>query len=320
MGTYQNRDESADRLLRRGLKLGHLQLLAFLERGCQLGMAAEALGIAQPAASRLLSEAERIAGCPLRRRDGRGIQLTAEGVALARRAGRVIGELNDAERELSEIAAGLSGEVRIGAVTGPAMDRVLPALRNARLSMPKLRIQVEVGNSGELAEALLDGRLDLALARLPDDRSATLFDVTPLSDEPVALVVRPGHRLLSMPELAPADLLDYDWILPARGTILHDTVQDRLERLGLPAPRVGVTTSSFLLTLALVQRSNAVAPLARAVASRFAGGACAILPIDLGISVLPYGLMTRAGAALPRAAQRMAELLVQAVPDAPGLD
>ncbi|MGR3465028.1 LysR substrate-binding domain-containing protein [Limimaricola sp.] len=317
MNPYQNRDDPSDRLLRRGLKIMHLQLLAQLEQGKPLGTAAATLGIAQPAASRLLSEAERIAGCALRRPDGRGIRLTPEGTALARRAGRILGELNDAGRELSEIASGLSGEVRIGAVTGPAMDRVLPVLQAARQSMPKLRIRVEVANSEELSEALLDGQLDLALARLPAARPKDLFDFVPLSPEPVALVVRAGHRLLSRPDPDPREILGHDWLLPAPGTLLHDTVQDRLARLGLPAPHVGVTTSSFLLTLALVQRSDAVAPMARAVATRFAGAACAILPEDLGISVAPYGLLTRAGAVLPMAAKRLAERLVRTAPDGP---
>lgn len=299
------------RFLRHGLKFGHLQLLALLSETHHLSAAAEALGIAQPAASRLLSEAERIVGCALRVRDGRGIRLTAEGEALARRAGRILNELNDAEREIIEIESGLSGQVRIGSVTGPAMDRVLPSLRNARLALPRLRIHVEVANSEVLGEALLDGRMDLALARLPRDHPAEMFDFTPLSHEPVVLAVRREHRLLSLPKVTYDDILAYDWVLPERGTILHDTVQERLSRLGLPAPEIRVTTSSFLLTLALVQRSNAVAPLAGAVAEQFAGDACAILPIDLGISVAPFGLITRANAALTTGAQKLREMLTK---------
>ncbi len=300
-----------DLLLRRGLKLTHLRLLSLLEQSGRISTAADALGIAQPAASRLLSEAERIAGCRLRERDGRGIQLTAEGLALARRAGRILTELGDAERELRELSAGMAGEVRIGAVTGPAMDRVLPALRCARRAMAKLRIHVEVANSEVLGEALVDGRLDLALSRLPTSRPAEMFDFQPLGPEPVALIVRPGHRLLEQADLTPEHVLAHDWVLPERGTILHETVGSRLAQAGLPAPQVSVTTSSFLLTLALVQRSDAVAPLAQAVAEQFAGSSCAILPIDLGLSVMPYGLMTRAGAALPIAARKVSELLLR---------
>ncbi len=308
----------ADDLMRRGLKLAHLRLLAALAERGQIGQAASALGLSQPAASRLLAEAEQIAGHPLRVRDGRGIALTAQGAALARRAGRVLIELSDARRELDEIGRGEAGEVRLGAVTGPALDRVLPGLRTARLALPALRVQVEVATSDLLAEAVLAGRLDLALSRLPADRDPALFDFVPLGPEHVSLVVRGDHRLLAAPALRPEDLMAHDWILPGPGAILRDTVLNRLAELKLPPPPGGISTSSFLLTLALIQQSDAIAPVARAVATQFATGprpACAVLPIDLGLAVAPFGLLTRAGTALTPAAARIADLLLH--PPAP---
>ncbi|MCP1169432.1 LysR family transcriptional regulator [Limimaricola litoreus] len=304
----------AETFLRRGLKLSHLRLLALLNHDEGLGAAAATLGIAQPAASRLLSEAERITGCALRMRDGRGIRLTPEGRALAQRARRVLNELSDAERELGEISGGLSGDLRVGAVTGAAMERVLPALRSARLEMPGLRVHVEIANSEVLGEALAEGRIDLALARLPRDHPPELFDLRPIGEEPVALVVRRGHRLLAQASPAPEALMEHDWVLPEAGTILHDTVIDQLARRGLRAPMRRVTTSSVLLTLALVQRSNAIAPLARAVASEFATEACTMLPLDLGLSVAPYGLMTRKEAAPTMALRRFSALLTRDLP------
>ena len=71
-------------------------------------------------------------------------------------------------------------------------------------------------------------------------------------------------------------------------------------------------TSSFLLTLALVQQSNAIAPLARAVCDRFAGredAPYAILPVDLGIVVEPFGLLTRTNAILTPVARRLAGMI-----------
>ena len=48
-------------LLRKGLKLSHLRLMAGLAETGQIGLTAAQMGIAQPAASRLLAEVERIA-------------------------------------------------------------------------------------------------------------------------------------------------------------------------------------------------------------------------------------------------------------------
>jgi len=300
-----------DSLLRRGLKLSHLRLLAALLETGQLGLAADRMAIAQPAASRLLAEVERIAGQPVHLRTGRGLTLTPMGQALAHRATRVVTELRDAEREVAEIAGGQSGHVRIGSVTGPALDRVLPALRTARLALPAVTAEVVVAPSDLLAQQLLSGRLDFAIGRMPDGMAGDLTLSRPMGDEPVALMVRRGHRLASLPRLAPEDLMSFDWVMPSPDALLTRSVIARLQALGLPAPSQRLSTSSFLLTLALIQQSNAIAPLARAVCDRFAGGGSpyVILPLDLGITVAPYGLLSRAGATLTPAAARLAALV-----------
>ncbi|NBE07827.1 LysR family transcriptional regulator [Paragemmobacter ruber] len=301
-----------DDLLRRGVKLAHLRLMAALAETGQLGLAADLMGVAQPAASRLLAEVERITGQPLHQRTGRGITLTPMGVALARRAARVVTELRDAGREVAEIASGGSGHVRIGSVTGPALDRVLPALRTARLAMPGVTTEVVVAPSDLLGQQLIAGRLDFALGRMPEEMTGQLQQSAPIGTEPVALMARRGHRLAQMGRIEPLDLMGYDWVLPGPEALLTRAVTERLAALGLPKPSQRLATASFLLTLALVQQSNAIAPLARAVCDRFAGPGSpyVILPVDLGIVVAPFGLLTRAGAILTPVAARLAEMIV----------
>lgn len=299
-------------LLRRGLKLAHLRLMAALEETGALGLAAARLGLTQPAASRLLAEVEALAGRSVHLRQGRGLALTPEGQALARRAARALAEIGAAEREMAGLGRGVSGHVRLGAVTGPALDRVLPALRAARLALPEVTCEVEVAPSDPLVDLLLAGRLDFALARLPEGRSPALFDLEPLGEEQVDLVVRPGHALARVARIAPRDLLDYDWVMSGPGTLMRRTVTERLGALGLPPPPGRLATSSFLLTLALLRESNAIAPLAAAVARRFASGPEAglvILPIDLGIVVPSFGLLTPRGARLTPAAGRLRDLM-----------
>lgn len=303
----------------RGLKLAHLRLMAaLLERG-QIGLAADHLRITQPAASRLLAEVERIVGRPVHQRTGRGMALTEVGLALARRAQRVQMELQDAARDLDEIGSGAAGHVRIGSVTGPALDRVLPALRAARVTLPQVTAEVIVATSDILAQHLLTGRIDFAIARRPDGPERGLFDESRIAAEPVALIVRRGHPL-DRSRVTPGDLMGFDWVMPGRDSILTQTVLARLARLGLPEPPQRLSTASFLLTLALLQQSNAVAPLATAVVDAFTHGPDAPyvrLPVDLGIEVEPFGLITRAGGALPPVAERLAALILAQGPSGP---
>ncbi len=299
----------------RGLKLTHLRLMAELHGTGQLGFAAEKLGLAQPAASRLLAEVERIVGHPLHERDGRGLRLTQAGVALARRAARIDLELHDAAREIAEAVSGEEGHVRIGSVTGPALNHVLPALNDTRLASPNVSVEVTVGTSDLLCDQMLSGRIDFALGRLNDPSLAQSLSIQMIGDEPLALIVRRGHPLLMRPTLTPADTLAHDWVLPEDETLLTKTVFQRLGALGLPLPRRQVSTSSFLFTLALLQDSNAIAPLAEPVAESFAKGPSmpfVQLPVDMGLRVGAFGLIRRRNADLPPAAARLAARILAA--------
>ena len=305
----------ADVLLHRGLKISHLRLLAALGESGQIGTAAAQIGVTQPAASRLLAEVEGIVGSPVHARSGRGITLTAVGVALALRAQRVQTELRDAAREMAEITAGDAGHVRIGAVTGPALDRVLPSLRTVRLAQPQVTAEVIVATSDILCQQLLSGRIDFAIGRLPEGTERHLLQIVPIAAEPVSLVVRRGHPLDRGRPIEKMDLLTYDWIMPGPESVLCRAVLARLSDHHMPHPPQRLATASFLLTLALLQQSNAIAPLARAVADTFARASDAAfiqLPIDLGIEVPPFGLITRKNMVLTPAAQRLVELILTA--------
>jgi DNA-binding transcriptional LysR family regulator len=308
----------SDALLRKGLKFSHLRLLAALAESEQLTRAASLIGISQPAASRLVGEIEGIIGAAVHERTGRGVGLTAMGRALALRAQRVRLELDDAARDLAEIAMGGVGHVRIGAVTGPALDRVLPALQDEALHHPNVTVEVVVSPSDVLCDQLLAGRLDFAVGRLPEGPQTEALTFVPIEVEPVALMVRRGHPLLAQnaPLLA-SDTLDYDWVMPGPESLLTRSVHSRLHSLGLPKPTQRLWTASFLLTLAMLHKSDGIAALSRASATQFAtgeGAAFALLSIDLGIEVEPFGLITRQKVSLTPASQRLADLILK-VPD-----
>lgn len=309
----------SDSLTQKGLKLSHLRLLAALADTGQISQAAALLSITQPAASRLLSEVERIVGAPVHCRTGRGMTLTPIGQALALRAQRVQTELRDAARDIAEVTAGEIGHVRIGSVTGPAIDRVLPVLRAAGIAAPlidsaatthapRITAEITVAPSDQLCEQLLAGKLDFAIGRLPEGPSRALLQITPIASEPVSLLARRNHPLANR-KPTPAELMAYDWVMPPTGSLLTRTIRARLRAHGLPEPTQRLSTDSFLLIVAQVQHSNAIAPLARAVATAFTASADAaftLLDTDLGIEVEPFGLITRQGAILPPVAARLA--------------
>lgn len=290
----------------RRLKPIQLRLLSELGHDAALGLAATRIGVAQPAASRLLTEMEELLGLPLRERHGRGLRLTPVGKALARRAIRIEIELADAARDLAEAASGRAGVVRVGSVTGPALSLVMPTLIALQRALPDFRAEVTVGTSILLGDLLREGRLDFALAR--PGPGETQLEARVIAGEPLSLVVRRGHPILARPDITVEDLLRHDWVMGDDETLLTQTVVSRLAELGLPVPHRRISTSSFLFTLALLNQTDAIAPLATAVVDSFAGNPSVpfvSLPVNLGLSVAPFSLVTRTGAQMTASSQRL---------------
>lgn len=297
----------------RSLKLSHLRLLAEVRATGMLGLAAEHVGIAQPAASRMLSEIETIVGHPVHERDGRGLRLTAAGEALARRAERIQLELMDAARDIAEAVAGTVGHIRVGSVTGPSLSHLMPVLRRLRETTPGISVEVVVGTSDMLCDQVLNGRLDFALGRVPASLHGQMT-LRRLGMEPLGLVVRRGHPLLLKPEITIDDLLGHDWVMSDDETLLAQTVLRWFSNAGYPPPTRWVSTSSFLFTLALLRETDAVAPLARPVVESFAGSVSmpfVELPYPMDAVVESYGSFHRRDTILPPASTMALRMIHQ---------
>jgi DNA-binding transcriptional LysR family regulator len=307
----------AERLIGRGLKLTHLRLVAALAETGQLTAAGRVLNLTQPAASRLLSEAEAIAGHRLCERQSKGIAMTAAGAALARRARAVLTEIAEAGREIGDVATGRLGSVRIGAVTAPAIELVVPVLQRLLRRYPGLEAELHVATSDLLLADLVRGRHDFVLGRLPAGADPRPFELRSLAPERLALIVRAGHPLACATSVSAGDLAPYEWVMQPPGSPLRATLEEALLARGAPPPHCRLSTASLLVTLALVSRSDAIAPASVEVARLVAGqeGAdVAILPIDFAVEVKPYSLIRMRGRALSRPAALVHDELVEARP------
>jgi DNA-binding transcriptional LysR family regulator len=172
-----------------------------------------------------------------------------------------------------------------------------------------------VATSDVLGEALFHGNLDFYLGRFPAGRDKRLFQARFIGPESISLLVRRGHPLLRAPERARERLPEFDWVLPFEGTLLRTTVEAFLTSRGMPLPSKILSTSSFMLTVMTVSRTNAIAPVSTSVARFFASefgepGAVVELPAGLEFEVEPYALISMAGRELTPAAQAMRDVLV----------
>lgn len=302
-------------LLRRGLKLSHIRLIAALKDAGQMSAAATQLNISQPAASRLAAELETIIGVDLHIRHPRGVTLTRYGEHLATRAQTLLQGLQDAGREITELQEGLRGSVSIGAVSGPSIELVMPVIAELRLTHPQLSLNIIVDTSILLADALIAGTLDFYLGRIPDNLNPRIFKTRIIGEEPISIVVRNNHPLAEKKRLDLKDLSTYEWVMQDEGSLLRRTVEAYLIKNGVSLPERVLSTTSTLLTLVTVSQTDALAPLASAVAAFISdrnrlGGNITALDITPDLAVSPCYLISKEKEPLSPAASIVYDTIV----------
>lgn len=312
-----------DEFIRRGLRLPHLRLLVALESTGRMSGAASHLAITQPAASRLMAELERIAGAELYTRHARGVTLTPAGKVMADKAHAILRQLNDARAEIGEMVEGVRGQVRIGAVTGPALEIVLPALRELRIAYPEIAMSVDVETSDKLAASLLSREIDFYIGRLPDGVDGRAVRMQRIGSEPVGFIARSDHPLMRRKRVTVVECLPFDWVMQSPSGLMRREVETYLLENGHPIPARILSTASLLLTLAIISETNAIAPVARSVGEFYArgsapGGNIGLLDMADQIAVSPFSFVLPANEDLSPAAQRVLTALMRRTPDGGG--
>jgi DNA-binding transcriptional LysR family regulator len=295
------------------LKLSHLRLIAAIADTGMVGAAAAAVGMSQPAASRMIAEIETLLNAPLCDRLSRGVRLTPLGQALARHARSVLLLLAQAEREVADLRSGRRGVVSLGTVTGPAVDLVAPAMARVRAAAPDVEVEIRIDSSNVLARDLLASRLDFIIGRVPDEFDPQAFESVAIGVEKAHLLVRRGHPLLARRPATLAEVGACEWVMQPRGTPLQRAIDNLFQAANAAPPNRFLTTTSIFMTMMLVANSDAIGPLA-AGATRFAGEAVApaklaVLPTDFSLTVQHYSLIAMRHRALSPAAQTVYDII-----------
>jgi LysR family nitrogen assimilation transcriptional regulator len=164
---------------------------------------ADKIGIAQPAISRHIQHLEQELGTQLLTRLPRGVRLTSSGRDFLDYARTIVLDVSRASEHVRGKARSAHGTVVMG--TSPTLAPLLlpGCVALARQQCPGLTLKVIEGFTPQLLDALLTGRLDLALMTNPP--RTTSLALTPICSEPLVVVSPPGARgtrhAFSLPEL-----------------------------------------------------------------------------------------------------------------------
>ncbi|MBQ2263169.1 MAG: LysR family transcriptional regulator [Loktanella sp.] len=290
-------------------KPASLRLLLRIAETGKLQLAAELMAMSQPAASRILAEIEAEIGTPLFERLPRGMMPTELGVAVLRRSARILAAFEDMDSEILRLQSGQAGKVRIGAVTGPAVGYIMPALRRIWAQAPDIEATIHVAPSVDLVRGLEERHFDFIIARLPVGYDATDLELTPARSERVALLVRQSHPLAGRQGCGMADLQAHEWVMQERGAPIRQAVENAFGRAGLDLPGRVINSSSLLVALAALATGDAITPQAQEVVDLLTRDqlSMGLVTLDVApeIMVEPYFIIRHHHHAAPPAAAQV---------------
>ncbi|OUM44948.1 LysR family transcriptional regulator [Arthrobacter sedimenti] len=217
------------------------------------GKAAERLRMTQPPLSRQIQKLEKAIQVQLFERDSRGVSLTAAGTAFLVEAQRLLALAESAPDLARRISKGSAGSIRIG-FTAASTFGILGALLNEiSRELPEVDVELREMVTGEQVRALLDGDIDLGLARPPFDED--VFSSRLLYREPLVAAVPESHHLAYVGR--PLTIED----LKSEALIMHSPTQakyfyDLIVRLAPAGQLHYVHTVAQILTMVSLVAAN----------------------------------------------------------------
>lgn len=297
------------------LQIKDFRLILAIKQTGQLALAAELLSMTQPAASRMLAGIERAVGTGLFQRHPKGMTPTTIGDILARHAVNLLQGLDTADREVASVGSGLTGSARVGAVTGPAVGYVVPAIRRLKQTSTGTNIQVDVAPSDVLIERLINGEYDFVLSRIPSGTDARQFRIRRGQIESVRFVVRENHPLATRQAIDLADLAGYEWVIQPPPTPMRQAIEEAFTQGGIELPGDIVNTTSLLVMISYLESTDAIAPVSHEVAQLLAPEVAnrSLVALDprTPIVISPYHLISYRNRAMSPLAEKLMELVAE---------
>ncbi len=180
-------------------------------------IAAEQLGLTQPAVSKRIALLEQQLGFSLFDRIGRTVYLTETGQRLLPRARHILEMVEDTQRIVTQQHDKVDGNLRIATSHHIGLHRLPPILKTYTEHFPNVRLQLQFMDSEKAIHAIEHGDFDLAAITLPEDTDSqgkTAIQYHPIWQDSMQVVVNQDHPLAVSNTISLKSLSEYPAILP----------------------------------------------------------------------------------------------------------
>jgi DNA-binding transcriptional LysR family regulator len=268
-------------------------LVAVVETG-GYSTAARRLGLAQPTVHRAAKELEKIIGVDLFPHAARGVEPSEAARRLARSAQLVFAEIRQGFEEVKELQGTTDSRIAVGCLPLARSEFLPTAITRLLSTYPDARVSILDGPYIEQLHALRYGQIDWLLGALRQPVPTRDVIQEALFDQPLVVVVRPGHPLLESDSPDIAELAKLEWVAPRSLAPAREFFDALFDRNGVDAPTRIIECSSLIATRGLLRQSDRAALLSPLqVREDVSAGDLAILIDAIPGSSRSIGLTTR---------------------------
>jgi DNA-binding transcriptional LysR family regulator len=198
------------------LTLWKLEIFCCVLEQQSFSRAARVLGVSQPTVSGHVTDLEHTFATRLFDRSAGMIVATRAGELLFEQGRKLMLLRDETVRIMHNLTGARGGDVTIGGSTIPA-TYVLPAYLAAfKHSKPHVKVTLRVGDSNEVANWILDGRIELGV--IGSDPGQPLLRLVPLCRDELVIILPREHPRAGQESIAIADLTGEPLLLRERGS------------------------------------------------------------------------------------------------------
>lgn len=187
------------------MELRVLQYFLAVAREQNISAAAQSLHLTQPTLSRQLRELEEELGKQLMIRGNRKITLTEDGLLLRKRAEEILDLVGRTEKELTQSAETVSGDIYIGTGETDGVRQIARTAQQIQECYPGVRFHIASGDAADVCERLDKGLLDFGILLGDIDKMKYHYMELPMKDT-WGVLMRRSSPLAEKDAVSPQDL------------------------------------------------------------------------------------------------------------------
>ncbi|HET7327540.1 MAG TPA: LysR family transcriptional regulator [Nocardioidaceae bacterium] len=247
------------------IDLRRLQVLRAIQRHGSVTAAAQAMHLTPSAASQQVRQLSHDLGVALLRPRGRGVELTPAAHTLLTHADAIHARWEQAQSDLRGHAEQAADSVQVCGFATAVSALLAPAVAEVGSAEPQLTVRIQEAEPAECFDLLFAEEADAAIVQaVPGDAppSDASFDVQPLLDDPLDLLVPVVHPLADERNVSLDAAAREPWVLGAVGGSSQQIVEVACSAAGF-SPAIAHHAVDWGAVCALVAEGLGVALVPR---------------------------------------------------------